>query len=418
MCFLEKKNARRVRWLVVLLALVVLLGGSWTVAQAAPPAPPTFPILPVPQQATPQLPAAVPSSPNFVSGLPALKAVLIVGPIDEEDGYWTAQETTHMELAAAELEAHGVTVYRFYAPNNDWNEITAAAEGAHFLFYRGHGVYWSPMPNPKVGGFSLQDRMVTPDEIRKDLRLAPNAVVMLYGCFTAGSANNDVGSISSEEARRRVAEYSGPFVAGGASGYFANWYGDAFQRLVRSLFEGKTLGETYETFYDYNSATVERFPYPLGPNLEMWLDGDNWWGDWQYNYAFVGRPGQTLLDLFGLPEMVVKPAGIFHLTERDSQPKTFELHVGNEGPGQFSWTVTAVPRVEWLSVQSVRGASGEDLQIEITATDLKPGTYETSIRITADDASVQNGDQTIPLTVRVRKRLHSGYLPAIYGPAE
>ena len=50
-----------------------------------------------------------------------------------------------MELAAAEVEANGVTVYRFYTPNNNWDQIKAAAEGAHFLFYQGHGVQWRPV---------------------------------------------------------------------------------------------------------------------------------------------------------------------------------------------------------------------------------------------------------------------------------
>jgi hypothetical protein len=323
-----------------------------------------------------------------------------------------------MELAAGELEANGVTVHRFYTPNNDWNEIKAAADGAHFLLYRGHGVYWTPMPHPRVGGFSLKDRLIAPEEIRENLHLAPNAIVMLYGCFAAGSATQDEGEISSEEARRRVTAYSEPFITVGAAGYYANWFGDAFQRLVRSLFLGKTLGEAYEAFYDFSSATVERYPYQPEPGMEMWLDSDNWWGEWQYNYAFSGRPDLTLLDLFGTPEMVVDPAGIFHLTDLDSSPQTFELHVENTGPGQFSWTVVAMPKVEWLDVQSVHGTSGQDIKIEITADDLKPGTYEASIRITADDASVQNGDQTIPLTVRVRKQLHSSYLPAIHSSAQ
>jgi len=127
-----------------------------------------------------------------------------------------------MDLAAAELAANGVTVHRFYTPNNDWGQIKAAAEGAHFLFYRGHGVYWDSMPSPTVGGFHLKELFVSSDDIRNDLHLAPNAIVMLYGCFTAGSSSEDSGSISSAEAQRRVAQYSDPFFDIGAAGYYAN----------------------------------------------------------------------------------------------------------------------------------------------------------------------------------------------------
>jgi methionine-rich copper-binding protein CopC len=112
--------------------------------------------------------------------------------------------------------------------------------------------------------------------------------------------------------------------------------------------------------------------------------------------------------------MVVTPAGIIHLTDLDSSPRTFELHVGNMGPGQFTWAATVAPEVDWLDVRSMSGTSGQDIKVEIAANDLKPGTYEASIRIVSDDPDVQNGDQTIPLTLRVRKQLHSTYLPAIH----
>ena len=107
--------------------------------------------------------------------LAPLTAVLIVGPIDGDYGDWTQAEKANMELAAAELEANGVIVHRFYAPNTNWSQITAAAEGAHFLFYRGHGVYWSPLPYPTVGGFALSNgQFVSSDDIRQDLHLAPD----------------------------------------------------------------------------------------------------------------------------------------------------------------------------------------------------------------------------------------------------
>ena len=117
-----------------------------------------------------------------------------------------------MDLAAAELQANGVTVHKFYTPNNNWDAIKTAADGAHFLFYRGHGVYWSPMPTPAVGGFSLKNGFVSSNDIRNDLNLAPNAIIMLYSCFSAGSSSIDGGPISSAEARRRVAQYSDPFL--------------------------------------------------------------------------------------------------------------------------------------------------------------------------------------------------------------
>ncbi len=231
--------------------------------------------------------------------LPPLKAVLLVGPIDGDDGDWTHGEKANMDLAAAELEANGVTVHKFYTPDNDWTQITAASRGAHFLLYRGHGVYKGQMPHPTVGGFNLKDGVITPEQIRADLQLAPNAIVMLYGCFTAGSASSDEEPITSTEAQRRVAEYARPFIDIGAAGYYANWHGDAFQMFVRALFAGQTLQQTYETYFDYNQTTVEHYIYPADAARVIWLDKDVHGDMLQYNHAFIGQPDQTLSTLFG-----------------------------------------------------------------------------------------------------------------------
>ncbi|MFN2292577.1 MAG: hypothetical protein ACK2UC_15405, partial [Anaerolineae bacterium] len=118
---------------LVLLACSLLMAAG---VQAGPPLPHTPPAPPVaPPELAPASDGAAPPAPSALS-LPPLKAVLIVGPIDSDYGTWTTQEKQNMELAAVEMEANGVTVHRFYAPNNDWGQIVAAAEGAHFLFYR------------------------------------------------------------------------------------------------------------------------------------------------------------------------------------------------------------------------------------------------------------------------------------------
>ena len=65
--------------------------------------------------------------------------MLLVGPIDGNTGEWTLSEISNMELAADVLEANGVTVFRFYPGNQTFTAIEEAANGAHFLLYRGMG---------------------------------------------------------------------------------------------------------------------------------------------------------------------------------------------------------------------------------------------------------------------------------------
>lgn len=394
-----------------ILGLTVLLCGLTTAAQAGgfsvqtPPHPP----LPPDQRLAD---AADHGVSVLTQQLPQLKAVLLVGPIDGDNGEWTTREKEHMELAAEELEANGVEVHRFYTPNNDWAQIKAAAEGAHFLLYRGHGVFWSPMPNPTVGGFALKNHLVSADDIREDLHLAPSAIVMLYGCFTAGSSSIDGGSISSQEAQRRVAQYSEPFFDVGVGGYFADWFGDAFRMYVRYLFQSMTLDEAYEAYFDFNAATVERYFHPDHPEAVMWLDKDDW-GDVQYNNAFVGLEGRTMLDLFAASEMTLSSTALTLVAEPTSDPRIYSLGIDGTGSESFNWTASVSPDdASWLSVEPATGSVGQSVDVIITPTGRAPGTYQASVRITADSPDISNWQQDVIATLHVLDDLYETYLPA------
>jgi len=409
---MQRLNLKLVQVIVLILSFGVTTPVRAAPAQpCVPPAPPRA--LARPTQAL----AATPMPPALAHNLPPLTAVLLVGPIDGDDGAWTIQEKQNMDLAAAELEANGVTVHRFYTPDNDWDQIVAAAQGAHFLFYRGHGVYWSSMPTPIVEGFALKDDFISADRIRADLALAPNAIVMLYGCFTAGSSSIDNPPIDSTEAQRRVGQYSAPFFDIGASGYYANWFGNAFQMYVRSLFHGLTLGGAYEAFYDFNATTVERYTHPAHAELAMWLDKDFWDDKWQYNNAFAGQPDRTLRDLFEITTMELSTASVSYLAEPTSAPWVYAVSVGSSSAKTFPWNATVAPEgLTWLSVTPHSGNSGEQLTITLTPTALPPGAYAATIRVLAGDPQIANGDQTITVTMNIVEQIHTVYLPLVGRP--
>ncbi len=403
------------RWwaLAVLLFSTLLLGGRSAAASNDGPWSPAVPVRP---PAPPAVAAADDPTPSTVGkplALPPLKAVLIVGPIDGDYGSWTMAEKSNMDLAAAELAAHGVTVHKFYTPNNDWNQVRAAAAGAHFLFYRGHGIYWSPMPSPIVGGFALKDKFVSSDDIRAELQLARNAIVMLYACFSAGTSGNDTASISSQEAQRRVAMYSDPFLDIGAAGYYADWFGDAFEKLVRYLFEGRTLGETYEAFYDFNAATVERYTHPDNRDNVMWLDKDFWDGQTKYNYAFAGRPELRLVDLFRVRTMRVSPPSASYLATPTSSARALHLTVNDSDGAPLRWTASLEGGAGWLMLSATSGDGGEPVQLTLTPGGGPEGVYSATVRITTDTPDVQNNSLTVPVTMRLVSSVQAVWAPAL-----
>ena len=318
-----------------------------------------------------------------------------------------------MELAAAELEANGVAVQRFYTPQADWQQIRAAADGAHFFLYRGHGVYWSPMPAPQVGGLALENSTVAPEELRRELHLAPNAIVMLYGCFTAGSSTLDDSPIPSREAQRRVAQYSDPFVEIGVAGYYANWLGDAFGGYVHSLFQGVTLGEAYENFYDFGPGTVERYTHPAGQGLVLWLDKD-WVGPgWQYNNAFAGRPELTLSDLFGSPGLEITPLAITYIAGPGAPAETYALHINSAGGAPIRWVATVPPEAPWLEIHPSSGNSGQATTLVVNPAGLALGTHHATVGVAADAPQLQEREQKISVTLFVLERVHAAFLPLV-----
>lgn len=228
-----------------------------------------------------------------------LKAVLLGAPIDGDNGKWTQDEIVNLKKAATILQQNGVEVHEFYTPNNDWEEVKKAANGAHFLLYRGHGVYDGSEPPKWVGGFSLKDKFASAEDVKNDLKLAKGAIVMLYGCFTAGNAGNDIGRINLQEAERRVAMYSKPFMEMGVSAYYANWFGDAFEKYIALLFDGKTTGDAYKNYSDFNEKTAKFDRHPQIGTADMWIDHDVWDGKVAYNNAFVGNSNASLTSLFG-----------------------------------------------------------------------------------------------------------------------
>jgi hypothetical protein len=312
-----------------------------------------------------------------------------------------------MELAATELAKNGVQVSKFYTPSNDWSQIAAAAQGAHFFLYRGHGVY---MPtNPwTVGGLSLKNKFVSPDDIRRDLHLAQNAIVLLYGCFTAGSSSIDPGgSITLQEAQRRVAQYSDPFFDIGAAGYYADWYGYAFKYFITDLFAGKTLEQAYKSF-NFSSTTFTAATHPDHPDQALWVDRHGVY----YDHAFVGQPYKTLTDLFG-SHLEVGTDHISLIASPSWSNQLFSVPVSGTPSSSFSWSVSPTDPKPWMELTPTSGLSGEVLLVTLKPGGQPLGTYTTTLTVSGMSSSLVVAQETITVTLTVTDLKPSVYLPAL-----
>jgi hypothetical protein len=195
--------------LVALLALVVAVAGQF--------------VAPTPQ-------ASANSAP--------LKAVIIAGPT----GGLTAQNLADSEKMARAAEAQGMDVRRIYHPNATWDRVLKNIQGANLVVYMGHGNGWpspyGPFQERTKNGFGLNPYEGSPaskhtyyggNAIRSDIKLAPNAVVILvHLCYASGNGEPGMAIPKEDVARQRADNYSAAFLAAGARAVFAT---SLYQRL-------------------------------------------------------------------------------------------------------------------------------------------------------------------------------------------
>ncbi len=407
---------RTYRWAISFVMIALLMGGMFgivSVDSSTPVASAPFVFSPVSignplvskAQANYSADAGLLSSTGVA--LAPLKAVIVVGPVagSGDNSGATLAIKTAMDQAANALASHGVTVVKYYTPNNDWNQIKADAQNAQFFLYGGDGVLW---PNNVYGGFSLKGGMISPDQIRNEMKLAPNAIVMINACYSAGASGSDPSPISSAEAQYRVAQYSDAFFDIGAGGYFADWYQDAFANITNSLFQGKTLGQAYKAYGDFAPSTLETYTHPYHNNLSMWLDKGAYNHEELYSYAFAGKADSTLGDLFPAPVIALSASSTTFLADLTTGTESSSITISNS-----DWSASVSSGSSWLSISPTSGSNGQSLTLTANTAGKPVGTYTSTVTISPLSPGVQPIPQSLTVTLKVVNNLAKVYIPAV-----
>lgn len=374
--------------LPALLLPIVAAADEPTLAAATPP-----PSAPAPPRVQPPLSAA--------AALAGLKVVYVVGAMDGVDGPVTAEYVRWGRADAAGMRALGMTVVEFYPPNNLWPDITAAAVDAAVLVYSGHGVSWGGDP-PTVGGFNLLPGVpVHPDQIRTELRMKPGAIVILnHACFSTGMSTTDAGAITTEEAQRRVAQYSLPFLDTGFSGYFANFYFGFPLDLLTYIARGMSHGQAFAAYHDYGAGSVERYRHPQHPGYAMWLDKDDW-GGIKYTYAFAGDENAMLGEVVGSAKMSLDPETLWVRAVPGAGGLEFGVTVSVSNGIDAAWSaaIDGAP-LPWVRLEADAGVAGQGLRLLFTVPGAL-GDYRALVRIRTGDSRVENQEALLPVLLEV-----------------
>lgn len=257
---------------------------------------PREPVGPVPSP-TPPAPSPEPTlqpthdpGGGSIASADGLMAVLIVGPSGE-----TALNITRADEFAQRAEKYGMQVRRLYSPHATWHDVVANSQGANLIAYWGHGngwpsIYGSFQEQTKDGfGLDRTDGDTSGETvyygasvIRKEIKLAPNAVVMLsHLCYSAGNAEPGLPIPDWDVAWQRVDNHANGFLAAGARTVFAYGTGDA-SMILDGLFKGnKTMDQVFMTrgrenraYYGFTGWDDRYLESTRAPGHMMHLDPD------------------------------------------------------------------------------------------------------------------------------------------------
>ncbi len=152
----------------------------------------------------------------------APRAVIIVGPSSGSTGEYLAEG----RLFAKQAERAGMRVTRVFHPRATWARVRPALQGANLVVYFGHGDGW-PSPyasfqedtkngfalNRYDGASSYSHAYYGGNVIRRQVRLARNAVIILYrACYTAGNGEDWHRIPSQRVALKRVDNFAAAFL--------------------------------------------------------------------------------------------------------------------------------------------------------------------------------------------------------------
>jgi flagellar hook assembly protein FlgD len=219
-------------------------------------------------------------------GASTAKVVIIVGPVAEHTAHYKADA----DDIATEARRWTSNVVLIKTPNATWTRVKGALQGASVVVYLGHGNGWpsiyAPFQtvtkdglglDPGTGADSTKVVYYGEDYLRDNIRLAPNAVVLLYHlCYASGNTEPGLAVGTIADSRERVDNYGAGFIGAGARAVFAEGHPEhPVFSYIRQLF---TTNRTMDQIFRASPATHGHlqgpFPSQRTPGLRYEQDPD------------------------------------------------------------------------------------------------------------------------------------------------
>ncbi len=196
------------------------------------------------------------------------KVVVIVGPVGDVTSRYVARGQAAAEMA----RRYTPDVVEVLTPNATWPVVRHALQDASIVVYLGHGNGWPSRYrpalypptqnglglNPVAGLDDVAHQYFGEAYLARDVRLAPNAVVVLsHLCYASGNSEPGLPEGTLDVARQRVDNFAAGWIAAGARAVVAEAYLDP-AHYVRSLLSGRgSISGAWHTSPTFHGHVLE-----------------------------------------------------------------------------------------------------------------------------------------------------------------
>ncbi len=195
------------------------------------------------------------------------RVVIVAGPV----GSYNAHYRADADALAAVARRYTRNVVLLKTPHATWSAVRAAAQGAAILIYLGHGNGWPSRYRDYLWPFSQDGMGLDPEtgadgtahdyygeaQIASEIRLAPNAVVLLFHlCYASGNTEPGLATGTLADKKARVDNYGAGFFAAGARAVIADAYHPNVTYLTRLFTASATIDRLFHVAPTYHGHDI------------------------------------------------------------------------------------------------------------------------------------------------------------------
>ena len=223
--------------------------------------------------------------PSLIAAAAGPKVVVIVGPV----GRYNASYKEEARELIAEARKHTANVVVLFTPKATWARVKEHTRGASILVYFGHGwgypSRYGPYDGDRQNGMALDPasgadgrRRVYYGEnrIRKSIRLAPGAAVLLYRlCYASGNTEPGLSEGTTSQSKRRVDGFGAGFLDTGAQIVVADGHPNRPANYMKQLFlTDRSMWEMFKRAPNYHGHAMGPYGSVRTPGAKYSMDPD------------------------------------------------------------------------------------------------------------------------------------------------